>query len=98
MGFTALKIAVVAPMPNANVRIAIKVKPGCFKRFLIAKRISLIIESTNRLQLVTLNFHARSGALRNSKPQPGLAIRSAAPRADRPSWRDAPADNKPAER
>ena len=43
MGFTALKIAVVAPMPNARVRTAIKVKPGCFKRFLIAKRVGVLV-------------------------------------------------------
>src|SRR6266404_522015 len=45
MGFTALKIAVVAPMPSASVKTAVNVKPGCFRRFLIAKRMSLIIES-----------------------------------------------------
>jgi len=28
--FTTLKIAVFAPMPNASVSTAIKVKPGCF--------------------------------------------------------------------
>jgi len=37
---TMLKIAVFAPMPSASVKIAITLKPGCFRSMRKAYRIS----------------------------------------------------------
>ncbi len=34
IGFTALKIVVLAPMPSASVNTATRVKPGCFRSVL----------------------------------------------------------------
>ena len=50
-----LKIAVFAPMPSASVKIAITLKPGCFRSMRKADRISwftsLELESSSRLTL-----------------------------------------------
>jgi hypothetical protein len=40
---TMLKIAVFAPMPSASVKIAITLKPGCFRSMRKAYRISCFI-------------------------------------------------------
>ena len=65
MALTRLKIAVLAPMPSASVRIAASAKRGDLRRLRSAKRVSWAFMATKVWPSVSLNTASGVACLRS---------------------------------